>query len=149
MKFLRQILISILTLATLTSVSAAQEEAPPSWHLLQSITYTEHEDDSGRWWVEKFFPPELTAHSGPFTISGYYVPVQAQAYVSIFLLVPDDASCPFCGASGYGIALEVHTTRPLPDMPEGTLLTMSGDLKLLDDPETYQAAKLLNARVLD
>lgn len=98
------------------------------------------------WRVEKTFPPALVAAAeAPVTFSGYYVPIQAQAQVTNFLVVPDPAACPFCGSGGYGVALEVITRNAVPDMPEATGITVTGRLELVDDPETYQSVRLVDA----
>jgi len=133
---------SILTLAILTSGGAAAD----GWDLIGDIGFEETETD-GEWRVVKTLPAGLEAALGEaFTITGYYVPIQAQAYVTNFLLVPDPADCPFCGSSGYGITLEVLASEPLPDMPEATEITVTGSLELVEDPHTYQAVRLTGAR---
>lgn len=145
MRFLRRIQTSILMLAITTSIAAAQD-TPPGWHWLLEIQITEFEDNAGNWWVEKEFPPELVELAPNFEISGFYLPMQAEPFVTEFILVPEDTDCPFCGASGYGMMLEVHMRHPLGDIDEGTLLKLTGQLELMDDPGTYQSARLLDAR---
>ncbi|WP_425049922.1 hypothetical protein [Psychromarinibacter sp. S121] len=131
----------ILTLATGSRPSAAE---PAGWGLLGAIEIREVEKD-GRWAVEKTYPDALRAAANDFSVTGYYVPVEAQAYVRSFLLVPDPADCPFCGTNGYGPTLEVHMRKPLPDMPEGTEITVRGTLRLLDSDETYQSVIMTEA----
>lgn len=141
---------NILTLVTTTSLigaACALSAQPQNWQLLGAISFEEVEAD-GQWRVEKEFPDALRAATDGFTITGYYVPIEAQAYVTQFLLVPDPADCPFCGSNGYGISLEVHMDQPLPDMPEATELTITGVLELIDDPETYQFARLRGGQLL-
>ncbi|KUF11782.1 hypothetical protein [Pseudoponticoccus marisrubri] len=118
------------------------------WDLIQQIGYKETEAN-GRWRVEKTIPPELRAMAPDFRITGYYVPVQAQARVTQFLLVPDPADCPFCGESGYGPTLEVTARRAMPDMPEGTRITLKGRLAIDDSDTTYRAVMLENAVLVD
>lgn len=141
---------SIPTLATAINLALCGAVAanPANWQLLESISFEEVETDD-KWMVIKDFPEALRTQSGPFTITGYYVPIEAQAYVTQFLIVPDPADCPFCGSNGYGISLEVRMAEPLPDMPEATEVTVSGRLELIDDTETYQFARLTDAVLVD
>jgi hypothetical protein len=124
----------------LGTVCPEAAEASP-WDLISSIEFDETEA-AGAWVVEKFIPDELRARAQDFRITGYYVPVEAQAYVSRFLLVPDPADCPFCGSGGYGPTLEVYMKRPMPDMAEATQITVAGTLKFDESPETYRAVFL-------
>jgi len=133
---------SILTLVTLTEARAGEDP----WTLIAGVEYREIIEGND-WRVEKTLPPPLLeAAKRPFTVSGYYVPIEAQAYVTNFLLVPDPENCPFCGSSGIGILLEVFASEPMPDLPEGTEVTLTGTLEIVDDPFTYQAVKLVDAR---
>ena len=141
---------SILTLATITSAAlwaSLPGANPVNWQLLEAISFEEVEQD-GRWQVIKDFPEALTANTQDFTITGYYVPVEAQAYVTQFLLVPDPADCPFCGSSGYGFALEVRMREAMPDVDEATEVTVTGTLELLEDTDTYQFARLTRATLV-
>ena len=129
-------------LATLTSPALAGDP----WELIAGVEYRE-EIDGDEWRVVKMLPAQLIeATKAPFTVTGYYVPIEAQAYVTNFLLVPDPADCPFCGSSGIGVLLEVFASEPMPDLPEGTEMTMTGTLEMVEDPYTYQAVKLVDAR---
>ncbi|KAJ55545.1 hypothetical protein ACMU_12695 [Actibacterium mucosum KCTC 23349] len=134
-------------LVTTTNTTAAQD-LPPGWHLLREVQVTEYQDTNGDWLVAKEFPEALRERADDFQITGFYSPFMAEAYVQQFMLLPEDSDCPFCGASGYGVMLEVHMRHPLPDIAEGTLLTLTGRLELMDDPGTYQTARLLDARTL-
>ncbi len=141
----------IRTLVTLTSLAVAAgwtgaAADPSNWQYLEAISFSEVETD-GEWRVVKEFPAALTDGQS-FAITGYYVPIEAQPYVTQFLLVPDPADCPFCGSNGYGISLEVRMARPLPDMAEATEITVTGTLELIDDPTTYQFARLRDATLL-
>lgn len=118
------------------------------WDLIQQIGYEETETET-EWKVEKTIPEALRAQADGFRITGYYVPVEAQAQVSQFLLVPDPADCPFCGESGYGPALEVQMKRPMPDIPEATEITVTGQLNFDESTETYRAVFLTDARLSD
>ncbi len=142
--------VTIPTLATLTSAALLTGPAaadPQGWDLLQAITFEEVETDT-EWKVLKTFPEGLR-NGAEFTVTGYYVPVEAQAYVTQFLIVPDPADCPFCGSNGYGISLEVLAADPMPDLPEASEVTVTGTLELIEDTETYQFARLTEARLVD
>ena len=124
-----------------TATFANVDEAP--WLLLSEIEITET-INGDMWSAQKTYPDALST-TEPFTITGYYVPLMAQAYQSQILLVPDPADCPFCGTNEYGPTLEVHLSEPLPDMPQFTLLTVTGQLQKIEDPETWQAIRLVEA----
>ncbi|MDF0599251.1 hypothetical protein P1J78_00770 [Psychromarinibacter sp. C21-152] len=138
------VLASILTPA----IGIEPARAGDGWDLLGAIEIRETEHN-GRWAVEKTFPEALRAAKDGFRITGYYVPVQAQAYVRSFLLVPDPADCPFCGGGGYGPTLEVQMRKAMPDIAEGTQITVEGTLRLIDSDETYQSAILTEGVLLD
>ena len=142
-RFFQAALGSILTLGITTSVWAE----PAAWELISKIEIKEIETES-RWLVKKSYPEALRAQADSFQIRGFYVPVEAQAYVKSFLLVPDPADCPFCGNGGYGLSLEVHVSKPMPDIAEGTDITVAGRLELVDSDETYQAVILREARLV-
>lgn len=118
------------------------------WDLITGISYKETETETS-WSVEKTIPEELRAQAGEFTITGFYVPVEAQAQVTQFLLVPDPADCPFCGTNGYGPTLEVQMSRPVPDMAEATEVTVTGTLNFDESPETYRAVFLTEGALVN
>ena len=133
-------LLSILTLGITTEVNA--DEA--AWALLTSVEIVEEGDDAN-WRAVKTFPDPLRAAAEDFTITGYVVPVLAEPYIQTFMLVSDPADCPFCGSNGYGPVLEVHLKRPIGDLVEFTEMTVRGQRELIEDPETYQAFRLIEA----
>jgi len=135
-------------LALLASVAVASEEGVANWSLLELASVREV-TDGAEWRAEKTFPDELRAAAQGFEISGYYVPVVAEAYVQTFLLVPDPANCPFCGDGGYGPVLEVTTHRPVPDMLEFAPVTLEGTLEFNEATDTFQMFRLVDARVID
>lgn len=135
------------TLAITTSVAlAAPLAAGPfeNWELLSSVRVTEVLVND-RWGAKKEFPEALVAAQNGFEIEGFYVPIEAQAYVQSFLLVPDPADCPFCGSSGYGPSLEVKLKGNMADIAEFSKLTVRGDLELIHDPDTYMAYRMVDA----
>ena len=143
--------LAIITSAVITSHAAvAQDAADPdaSWRLLADVEIKEI-INGDLWRAEKTFPDALRAATDGFEITGFFVPITAQAYVETFLLVENPADCPFCGGGGYGPVVEVRMRHPLPDMPEFSLLRLRGDLVLIDDPETFQLYRLEDAVRLD
>jgi len=136
----RLVLLSILTLVTTTE--AIGQDA--GWELLSSVRISE-EGSGLNWRAVKVFPEAVRAATDGFEITGYAIPIVPEAYVETFLLVADPADCPFCGNSGYGPVLEVHLKRPLGDLVEFDEITVTGQLELIDDPETFQAFRLLDA----
>lgn len=134
----------ILTLVTLTSPAFAADTAH-GWDLLETIEIRE-EIDGNDWRAIKTFPEAVRDKADGFRISGYVVPVEAEPYVTTFLLVKDPANCPFCGTAADAPVIEVHLAAPMPDMPEFTEVTVEGDLEFVEDPFTMQAVIMRNAR---
>ncbi|SFH34692.1 hypothetical protein SAMN04488020_110136 [Palleronia marisminoris] len=132
----------ILTLVTLTSPALA---APQGWSLLETIEIRE-EIDGDEWRAVKTFPDAVHDRAMGFRITGYVVPIEAEAYITTFLLVKDPANCPFCGTATDAPVIEVHLSKPLPDMPEFAEITVEGDLEFVDDPHTLQAVIMRDAR---
>ncbi len=144
----------IPTLAITTSLWAAfagpgtaLTDIEAQWRLLAEVEIEEHVED-GIWTAEKRFPDALLAAREGFEIEGYLVPITPEAFIETFLLVEDPADCPFCGSSGYGPALEVELRHPLRDLPEFSRIRVRGELQTIEDPETYQALRLVDAITL-
>lgn len=98
----------------------------------------------------KTYPPALLDAADEFEITGYVVPVTAEPYMTTFMLVEDPANCPFCGSSaGYGPVLEVQLKRPIPELAEFAEVTVAGRIELIEDPETYQSYRLVDAVALN
>lgn len=140
---------SIRMLATLTSLalSAGVAAADTGWDLLGTAV-ADPMVTGNKLTFEKNFPDELVAAAEGFEIEGFYVPVEAQAYIQSFLIVEDPADCPFCGGAGYGPVLEVYLDEPMKDRAEFSLIGVRGTLEFVDDPETLQMFRLVGARVL-
>jgi len=140
----RRVLLALAGLA----LSALPSAATPFWDLVAQIEYHEEERD-GAWIVKKSFPEELVKQADGVTVVGYYVPIGAQAYVRSFVIVPTPEDCPFCGFGGYGIALEVQTRKPIPDIAEGTRIQLRGKLMLIESVDTYQSVILTDAALIE
>lgn len=116
--------------------------------MLLSQATIEEQISGDLWRAEKTIPQNLrTAADTPFEISGIYVPIQAEPFITQFLLVESAQNCPFCGTDGSGPVVEVHLKGSTADMPEFTEVTLIGDLTFVEDPETLQLFILKNARL--
>ena len=143
---------SILMLGILTSLaiaaSGALAQRLDGWSALEQVKVVQIETET-RFEVEKHFPDSLRAAAAEFTISGYVVPVLPEPVMTMFLLVERPEDCPFCG-SGYGpsLTVEVHLARPMAELPEFSHLRLRGRLEFVEDPETMQLYRLMDAVVL-
>ncbi len=139
--------VAICLTAVCADPALADPQADP-WTLITAIEYEETETAT-TWAVKKTIPEALRAQASDFEITGYYVPVEAQAFVTTYLLVPDPADCPFCGTNGYGPTLEVSMKRPMPDVPEATEITVRGKLNFDESTETYRVVFLTGGVLVD
>ncbi len=121
-----------------------------AWGLLDQVGLSEAQAANGDWIVTKKFPPELKAAAEvPFRISGYVVPVTAEAKQQHILLVRDPEDCPFCGSNAsYAPALEVTLRKPVSDITEFDHLTVRGRLELIEDTDTFQSVILKDAEIV-
>lgn len=118
------------------------------WALLSSIAIEEI-FTGDTYEVVKIFPAEIENGIEKFDITGYVVPLSPGAEVTELLLVSDMGACPFCGGSDHGGSLQVSLAEPLIGIEEGARMTLRGSLEPVTDPETWQAAIMRDARVLE
>ncbi len=136
---------TILTLGIITSAYATSALASDdAWDILASVEI-EEVIEGDNYAAIKTFPPDLIARKDDFEISGFVVPITSEPYIQTFILVEDPANCPFCGGSGYGPVLEVKLKRPIGTLTEFTELTVEGRLELIEDPETFQSYRMVDA----
>ena len=138
-------MLKALTLS-LTATLATTTSAETGWEVLEGVEIKEviSGDD---WLAEKTFSDQLLDLAGPIEITGYYLPFAAQPFVQDFLLIQDPAGCPFCGSGEAGtLALEVSLKRPMSDIAEYSKIVVAGQLELIEDPLTFQAYRLIDAR---
>ncbi|MEM9708853.1 MAG: hypothetical protein AAF871_08665 [Pseudomonadota bacterium] len=133
-----------LAFGLMTSIALPALAGQGPWELLAAVEIDEV-GDGDAWQAIKTFPPELVAARDGFLISGYAVPVTPEPYVQTFMLVEDQANCPFCGGDTYGPVLEVHLKRPAGDLKDFDAVTVSGQLELIEDTGTYQSYRLVDA----
>lgn len=135
-------------LLLLLPLLAAPAWALSPWEVIEGVELRETGGDDD-WAVEKTYPDGWAEGAESFVIEGYAVVYAAQAVLTDVLLVPDASQCPFCGGDqGYGPTLEVVFDRPVTiEVPEEPIL-VQGRLEAVDDPRTYQAFRLVDARRL-
>jgi hypothetical protein len=123
------------------------DDADALWPLLTQIRITETETETS-WSAHKHFPPELEALDAPVSITGYPVIVLSEAEVTTFMLVRDRDDCPFCGSgAGYGPSLEVELANPVSLLEPGHPHVVTGTLELIRDETTWQAYRMVDARI--
>ncbi|MEL6168001.1 MAG: hypothetical protein AAFR35_04875 [Pseudomonadota bacterium] len=135
---------ALIAAAFWTNGTARAADPGEAWQLLAKVDVREV-TDGDTWRAEKKYPRALQSAADTFQISGYFVPIEAQAWIQSFVLVETPLDCPFCGGGGYGPVLEVQLKRPLRDMPEFSQITVRGTLDFITDPETFQAFRLVDA----
>lgn len=134
--------------AALLCSHAAGAEEENGWTLLR-LAQIDEEGEGDAWRAVKIFPEPLRAAAQDFEITGFIVPILAEPELTHFLLVEQPEDCPFCGSAGYAPTLEVTMARALPDLPEFTQITLRGTLEFIEDPQTFQLYRLVDARPLD
>lgn len=141
------VLAGTVFLASGSGGNASQER--DGWSLLAAVEIEEVIEGES-YQAIKTYPPALLNATDGFEITGYVVPVTAEPYMTTFMLVEDPANCPFCGSSaGYGPVLEVQLKRPIAELAEFAEVRVSGRIELIEDPETYQSYRLVDAVALD
>lgn len=133
----------LLGLVASACLLPAQASGDP-WGLLAAVE-VEEVIEGESYAALKTYPPALIAAQDSFEITGYVVPITAEPFISTFMLVEDPANCPFCGGSGYGPVLEVQLKRPIGTLREFTEITVEGRIELIEDPETFQSYRLVDA----
>lgn len=136
-------LLMLLSILMLGMPTEGQSD-DSAWRLLGAVQI-EEKGEGLNWEAVKTFPDDLRAAIDAFRITGFAVPIVPEPYVQTFLLVADPEDCPFCGSSGYGPSLEVHLKRPMADLAEFDVVTLEGRLELIEDPQTFQAYRLMDA----
>ncbi|MEO0342301.1 MAG: hypothetical protein AAF198_02580 [Pseudomonadota bacterium] len=119
-----------------------------AWQLLASVEIYDT-SDSLMPNVVKTFPDNLRAATNEFEIEGYLLRYLAEPYLQAFMLVPDPPECEFCGGGGYGPFLDVQMKTPMSDLPNYTKLRVRGTIELIEDPEIYEAVRLVDAVLVD
>lgn len=140
-------LSTALTAAFTTTAGAASVEDDP-WALLSLVQVDEVVTDSS-YEVKKVFPKALEAGIRDFFITGYAMPLTPPGEgVRELILTSDMGDCPFCGSPDHGVTLQVQLDSPIV-IEEGARISLVGALEAVTDPETWQAAIMKNARVVE
>lgn len=141
----RVFLAALATCSSLLFPQAAISLSPEAiWNQFSQAMSLEQADFT---WKKTY--PDTLENGMSVTVTGFIVPVEAQAYFHTFLMVNDPQDCPFCGnGEGYGPVLEVKLKRPIAETTEFALITVEGRLEFVGDKYTSQLFRLLDARVL-
>jgi hypothetical protein len=136
-----------LTTATTATITYAAE--PDVWNILSQIDVEEIVTDT-TYEVRKSFPAPLAGgrEMQEVQITGYASPALPGETIKELLLVSDMGFCPFCGSNEHGGALVVELADSMPAIEDASRITLRGTLTPVDDPETWQAAILKNARIV-
>ncbi|MEM1373836.1 MAG: hypothetical protein AAGF78_05570 [Pseudomonadota bacterium] len=135
--------------ASLGAFASEPFDSDAEWNLLNTASVSER-ISGDLWEAVKEFPDPLRAATDDFMVQGFLVPMLAEAQLSHFILVQDPENCPFCGTgSGYAPVLEVLLAQAVPSQPEFTQIRVQGTLELIEDPQTYQMFRLVDARAVN
>lgn len=99
--------------------------------------------------VNKTFPAAFQSEIEGVEIAGYAMPISDGTTIRELLVVADMGLCPFCGSGEHGGSLLVQLDSPLFEFEEGARVTVRGTLTPVTDPETWQAAVLSNAQLIE
>ncbi|MCG3266480.1 hypothetical protein [Yoonia sp. I 8.24] len=132
-------------LITSGTVTWAQSD---DWDLLRGIAITETVTDTS-YRVDKTFPAAIENGREGMVLTGYVVPITPGTDVRELILVSDMGFCPFCGDPNHGASVQVMLDTPISGLEEGTRITLRGDMTPVRDPQTWNAAILENAVIVE
>lgn len=118
-----------------------------AWEMLSRITVDEQITETS-YRVTKTFPAGFEQDIENTRITGYAVPLWAGDEVRELMLVTDMGNCPFCGSGDHGGNLMITLAEAVPAFEDGMRITLEGTLARVNDPETWQAAVLKDARII-
>ncbi|MGH1368846.1 MAG: hypothetical protein ACRBCL_09525 [Maritimibacter sp.] len=135
--------------AVLTGFATSAFASDDPWALLAGIEIEEI-DAQGDYMVKKTYPAGIAQGAESFRITGYAVPLTLEpgAATQEIMLVSDMGNCPFCGSSEHSATLQVELDRPVV-LEEGAKVSVVGALELIDDPQTWQAAIMRGATLVE
>ncbi len=133
-----------------TAHGATAETAAPTdvWQVLDQIEIEEIVTETS-YEVRKSFPEALSKGALEVEITGYAVPALPGETIRELILVSDMGLCPLCGSADHGASLQVALNDTIPTFEESRRVTLRGTLTPVTDPETWQAAILENASIVD
>ncbi|MCW8843326.1 MAG: hypothetical protein OQK00_07930 [Rhodobacteraceae bacterium] len=133
-----------------TAHAATAETAAPKdvWQVLDQIEIEEVITETS-YEVRKTFPEALRKGALEIEITGYAVPALPGDTIRELILVSDMGLCPLCGGTDHGASLQVALNDTIPTFEESRRVTLRGTLSAVTDPETWQAAILENATIIE
>ncbi len=133
-----------------TAHAATADTAAPDdvWQVLDQIEIEEIVTET-TYEVRKSFPEALRKGAIEVEITGYAVPALPGDAIRDLILVSDMGLCPLCGSAEHGASLQVALNDSIPSFEESRRVTLRGTLSPVTDPETWQAAILENAAIID
>ncbi|WP_371169097.1 hypothetical protein [Aliiroseovarius sp. 2305UL8-7] len=118
------------------------------WQVLSAIEFEETVTETS-YSVNKIWPSDLAETPEEIEITGYAIPVLGGEQVVELLLTSDMGLCPLCGSGDHGASLQVTLDEPIIGFEEGQRISLRGTLSRVEDSETWQAARMTGARVID
>jgi hypothetical protein len=129
---------------------SAETAAPGTdvWQILDQIDVEEIITETS-YEVRKSFPEALQKGALEVEITGYAVPALPGDAIRELILVSDMGLCPLCGSADHGASLQIALNDAIPTFDESRRVTLRGTLTPVTDPETWQAAILENATIVE
>lgn len=118
------------------------------WKMLADITIEEVVTET-TYEVRKSWPERFARDIPNVEITGFAVPTLPGQDVRELILTSDADICPLCGEGGHNATLQVLLETPITNLEEGQRVTLRGTLSRVEDPETWQAARLVAAKITD
>ena len=119
------------------------ESDDPTWDLLNNLELSPSVELGAG---QAQFPANLQRLVGkPFTVRGFLLQLDANPYLSHFVVTRRNSSCAFCPPNGPGDAVEVFTNRRIACSAHEYEAT--GTLALFRNPSSGLYYRLTNARV--
>ncbi|PRY80276.1 hypothetical protein CLV80_101127 [Yoonia maritima] len=142
---MKNVSTTALTVALSTITTGAWAD---DWDLLRGITVDEVITDTS-YQVNKTFPAAIQNGREGMVLTGYAVPLTPGSDIRELVLVSDMGFCPFCGDPSHGASVQVSLETAIPGLEEGARITLRGDMTPIHDPQTWNAAILENAVIVE
>ncbi|MEL6586368.1 MAG: hypothetical protein AAFY65_16060 [Pseudomonadota bacterium] len=136
--------LSLIPFAVMANAASAEEA---NWSVIKGIDIKEVvTEDSYK--AVKIFPSAIENGVEQFDITGFAMPFSEGGLTTSLMLVSDMVTCPFCNLPDHAAALEVTLAEPIA-IEDGQRITLRGALNVIHDPETWQAAVLRDAHIVE